>query len=63
MSREGEMWIGTEGGLDRFDRQTGSFTHYDQSSSGSPIEDNVPVRAIFEDGQGVMWVGTKQGLI
>jgi signal transduction histidine kinase/ligand-binding sensor domain-containing protein len=61
VSREGEVWIGTDGGLDRFDRTSGSFAHYLQASTGLPLADNVPVRAVHEDDQGRMWIGTKLG--
>jgi signal transduction histidine kinase/ligand-binding sensor domain-containing protein len=63
VSRAGEVWIGTDGGLDRFDHKTGSFVHDLQASMGSPLPDNVPVRSIYEDEQNLMWIGTRSGLI
>ena len=63
VSREGELWIGTDGGLDLFDPRTGSFTHGFQASQGSPVASNVSVRSIFEDDQGMFWIGTQTGLV
>jgi signal transduction histidine kinase/ligand-binding sensor domain-containing protein len=47
----GTLWIGTqEGWLERFDRVTGTFTHYEVSSH---------VYAIVEDSEGALWLGSK----
>ena len=65
--REGTLWVGTgsafepesyEGGLNRFDRTTGTFTRYlhDPNNPRSLIDNKV--RAIFEDSRGTFWVGT-----
>ena len=65
--KAGELWIGTgypwsnndEGGLNRFNRKTGTFTRYlhDPKNPHSLIDNHV--RAIFEDSQGNFWIGTK----
>ena len=64
--REGTLWVGTgfafdnvdEGGLNRFDRDTGTFTRFlhDPADPHSLIGDKV--RAIFEDSKGNFWIGT-----
>ena len=64
---QGVLWIGTGfpflplkgGGLNRFDRKTGTFTRYmhDPNNRHSPINDKI--RAIFEDSRGIFWVGTQ----
>ena len=57
----GDLWIATHGGINRFDRATGIFTHYlhdpgdPQSLSGSEVS------TIFEDHQGALWIGTEDG--
>ncbi len=55
----GELWIGTEAGLDRFDGRT--FTHYladtNRPSSLSP----GPQRMVAEDANGAVWTGTYGG--
>ncbi len=46
----GTLWIGTEtGGLDRFDRETGKFTHF-------PALPNF-VRVVYQDRDGLLWLG------
>lgn len=68
--RQGTIWIGTgypslhveggpeEGGLNRLNKKTGKFTRYfhDPNNNHSLVNNNV--RAIFEDNQGVLWIGT-----
>ncbi|MGB5315621.1 MAG: two-component regulator propeller domain-containing protein, partial [Robiginitalea sp.] len=70
--RSGTLWVGTgfpwyqnpeDGGLNRFDRATKSFTRYlhDPEDPNSLVSNKV--RAILEDTQGNFWVGTgKNGL-
>jgi signal transduction histidine kinase/ligand-binding sensor domain-containing protein/CheY-like chemotaxis protein len=62
VDRRGTLWIGTEGGLDRYDRETDSFIHYrpDATRPGS-LANNV-VTCIFEDAAGKIWAGTRGGL-
>ena len=53
------LWIGTGGGgLNRFDTETGQFSHF-KKSDGLP--DNV-IYAILGDESGNLWVSTNQGL-
>jgi len=53
----GAIWIGTQTGLDRFDQQTGRFIHYRYDSSNGNLLVNI--RVLFEDKQGILWIGTK----
>jgi serine phosphatase RsbU (regulator of sigma subunit)/ligand-binding sensor domain-containing protein len=61
--RFGVIWIGTRGrGLDKFDRDTETFTHYrNQPNNPRSLSHNV-VRKILEDSSGMLWVGTVAGL-
>ena len=64
--REGTIWVGTgfpwdnndEGGLNRFDRNTGKFTRYLHDPANSNTLINNKVRSIFEDSRGNFWIGT-----
>jgi len=69
--KQGTLWVGTgsafgenygtppfNGGLNRFDRKTGTFTRYLHDPANSHSLADSRVRAIFEDSRGTFWVGT-----
>lgn len=56
-ARDGAIWIGTDGGLSRY--QNGSFTNWTKRD-GLPRSD---VRALAEDDSGNVWIGTGSGLV
>ncbi|GAC1424392.1 MAG: sensor histidine kinase [Flavisolibacter sp.] len=68
--KEGTIWIGTgsvwlgeggetdAGGLNRFDRNTQTFTSYLHNPANPQSLINNKVQAIFEDSWGTFWVGT-----
>lgn len=50
----GRLWVGTDSaGLARYDAETGRFVRYPTGAA---------VSAITEDGQGGLWIGTREGL-
>ena len=55
---EGVLWIGTGGGLNKFDRNTKKFTHYTEQD-GLP---NNTVYAILGDDNGNLWLSTNNGI-
>lgn len=58
------LWIATQnGGLNKFDRKTETFTHYmpDQKKSAKSLS-HGHVSSIFEDKTRILWVGTFAGL-
>jgi len=55
----GLLWLGTVGGLDKFDRKTETFTHY-TSKQGLP-DNNI--LGIFEDKKGNFWMSSGGGII
>ena len=55
---QGTLWVGTDGGLFRFDRQTQTFAPY---SVKEGLKDDY-VDAILEDGKGCLWLCTANGL-
>lgn len=60
--RKGMLWVGTgKGGLNRFDRQTETFTcfSHDPSDRDSLCYDRV--NALWEDHSGYLWIGTGGG--
>jgi ligand-binding sensor domain-containing protein/signal transduction histidine kinase len=56
--RSGTMWLGTQNGLDKFDRKTGTFTVYTR-------RDGLPgnaVGCILEDDHRNLWMSTNNGV-
>lgn len=64
VDRTGTLWIGTEGGLDRYSRETDTFIHYrsDEAHPGASLPNNV-ITCLFEDAAGRIWAGTREGLV
>jgi len=61
MVREGyDIWIGTNGGLVKFDNSTGIPTFYNRSNTGLPCNN---VTALALDANGTKWIGTSEGLV
>ncbi len=59
---DGVMWIGTwEGGLHRYDRAAGSFTHFRNRPGDATSLSHDTVRAILQDRHGTLWIGTVGG--
>ncbi len=66
--RSGTLWIGTSRGFNKFDRKTGTCVRY-TGERGEPGNSQRPgdrmgnrISAIHEDGSGVFWIGTGNGL-
>lgn len=59
--RQNELWVGTSSGLNRFHRETETFVHYRHLPDDQTSLSDRYVRAIADDGQGNLWVGTARG--
>jgi signal transduction histidine kinase/ligand-binding sensor domain-containing protein len=57
-TRDGYLWLATEGGLARFDGTR--FVVFDRSVEGIKTQ---RVRALLEDSKGALWVGTEDGML
>jgi len=55
---DGSLWVGGDGGLDRFDERTGSFAHV----ALVPGPRQPTVLSFLYDREGVLWVGTTAGI-
>ena len=58
--RRGVLWIGTHrGGLNRFDRQTGQFYHFEPvDPTGDPFNPLKSISAMYEDRNDNFWVAS-----
>ncbi len=59
LEKDGTLWIGGSGGLDRFDVKTQRFTHHRGLDDGLP---DTRVQSLLVDRQGTLWIGTWRGL-
>lgn len=60
----GNLWIGTEAGLDLFNYSTKKFIHFRNNPelTNSLSDNRVQSNCIFEDSDGNLWIGTWNGL-
>jgi signal transduction histidine kinase/DNA-binding NarL/FixJ family response regulator len=52
------LWVGTHGGLQKFDKKTGTFETFDKSK-GLPSN---TIHGILEDPKGYLWISSNKGL-
>ena len=57
VTRENEVWIGTDSGLCRYVAEKDSFVMYDGKSTDG-IFPAASIKSLFEDSDGDLWVGT-----
>jgi signal transduction histidine kinase/ligand-binding sensor domain-containing protein len=60
LDSEQRLWVGTHRGLDLFNRETQTFTHFPSVNETNPVPF---VRSIIEDKPGYLWLGTDMGLM
>ncbi len=60
--RLGNLWIGTAIGLDRLDKKTGRFTHYENIEANKNSLSHKNVIELLEDSRGLFWIATRDGL-
>ncbi|MBL7996336.1 response regulator [bacterium] len=59
--KSGTLWIGTGGGLSKFDRKPKKFAHF-KTEPYNPNSLNVSeVWCFYEDSEGILWIGTNGG--
>ena len=59
LEKDGTLWLGGSGGLDRFDVKRERFTHHRGKEDGLP---DPRVQTLLVDRQGTLWIGTWRGL-
>ncbi len=58
----GTLWVGTDGGLDRFNPETATFSHYRHGVDDPNSLSSNQITAVFQDTHENLWVGTELGL-
>ena len=58
----GNLWVATDAGLDRLDKTTGQFDHYNLTVPGNPVLSDSRVMSLYSDRNGILWIGTNIGL-
>ncbi len=56
------MWICTDNGLNRFDRESEKIIHYKHNPDNPGSLASNQVECIYQDRSGILWVGTEGGL-
>lgn len=61
-----DIWLGTaiegnNGGLSKFNKKEGTFKNYVRNPNDSTSINNQTVNSIYEDRQGLLWIGTYSG--
>lgn len=62
VDRAGDLWVGTQESLDRYDRDTDSFVHYRYKAGDPTSLGGYQARSLFEDASGTLWIATSGGL-
>ncbi len=59
---EGNLWIGTWGGLNLLKPGLDEFTHFVHKPNDPNSINDDRVRALYQDEKGILWIGTYNGL-
>ncbi len=60
--RRGELWVGTEKGLNRYDSSLGGWRHYFDGPDGRGSLSSNQVNVFYEDKSGRLYFGTNKGI-
>lgn len=61
LDRSGNLWIGTQNGLDLLNKGSGDFIHFRHKSEDMPGISSNSIWQLFLDRSGVLWIGTFHG--
>jgi ligand-binding sensor domain-containing protein/signal transduction histidine kinase/DNA-binding response OmpR family regulator len=60
--KDGELWIGTLGGLSKYQSSTDDFINYSNDPDDPNSISNNVIRKVLKDSKGRLWIGTSIGL-
>lgn len=60
--KDGQIWLGTDDGLDLFDRKNNRFIHHRNIRGNTESLSHNTVYSLLEDRHGNFWIGTGDGL-
>jgi ligand-binding sensor domain-containing protein/tRNA A-37 threonylcarbamoyl transferase component Bud32 len=58
----GIVWVGTDSGLNKFDKKKQRFAHWAMEPDNPDSLCNNSIWAIYKDRSGILWIGTEGGL-
>lgn len=59
---DGNIWIGTKEGLNKYDKKSGNFTNYYNIPNNFNSLENNNIWVVHADKEGNIWIGTDKGL-
>jgi ligand-binding sensor domain-containing protein len=62
VDRAGVLWVATNGGIDRYERDTDSFVHYRHRADDPTGPRYYRIDAFYEDESGTLWLASFGGL-
>jgi ligand-binding sensor domain-containing protein len=54
----GRIWVGTEAGLDLYDREIDGFSHQTGKTQDSDLKKINFINCLYHDREGILWIGT-----
>ncbi|MDH7462749.1 two-component regulator propeller domain-containing protein [Chitinophagaceae bacterium 26-R-25] len=59
--RAGNIWFGTDAGIDVLDNKTSKFIHLSHNDNGTSLSNNF-VMTLLQDSRGMIWAGSSEGI-
>ncbi len=61
-NREGNIWLGTNTGVELFNKKTQTFTRYNHRTGNRSSMENYRVSSLYVDKEANLWIGSQTGL-
>lgn len=63
LDRKGRLWVGTEKGLNLYDSEAETFRRISAVNDTLDLINNLRIRCIYDTPDGILWLGTLDGLL